>query len=226
MRLITSRATRIPSVVYASSSSVYGDVSPPFKEGQPLRPTNVYGATKAHMETVASVYARLHNLKLIGLRFFTVYGPMMRPDMAVYTFASKLVHNATVHVRGEHIARDFTYVDDVVDGVVRALRYFPIMRGDGADVFNIGSGTQHRVADMLLMLQKNLNRPDAPKVFGGHGKHEMPATGACLLKSNKLLGYVPRTNLTKGLREFTKWFLSEGHEWGVLHGDPRSLLPP
>ena len=207
-------------VVFASSSSVYGDAEPPFRVTQVLRPNNVYGASKMVMEELAGVYSRLYGLQSVGLRFFTVYGPLMRPDMAIYEFAKRMVRNETVTIKGEQTARDFTYVDDVVDGVLQSVKHLE-KAGVTHDVFNIGSGRAVTVSKMYTLLRKALGATGGN--FGGtvvtqHGRHEMSATLANLVSSEYQLNYHPQVHLEEGLNRFAKWFLKSRNEsWDFKH---------
>eukprot|EP00754_Rhynchopus_humris_P003398 Rhum_TRINITY_DN11786_c0_g1::Rhum_TRINITY_DN11786_c0_g1_i1::g.46889::m.46889/K08679/E5.1.3.6; UDP-glucuronate 4-epimerase len=212
------KARRLPRLVYASSSSVYGHATPPFKEGQPVRPANVYGSTKAQMELLAGVYAQLHGVASAGLRFFTVYGPYMRPDMAVYAFAAKLVQNETITLKGTNLARDFTYVDDVVGGVVRAAGFLSAHSGTApgevpCEVFNVGSGAIHPVEEVVTILNALLGTRGVPE-YASRTRHDMLTTGASLEKSRQLLRYTPRTHLSDGLASFAAWFTrTRNPEW-------------
>ena len=148
-------------LVYASSSSVYGHHSPlPFDPAQTLAPfssSNIYAATKVSNEIFAATFCRHHNLKTIGLRFFTVYGPWGRPDMAVYKFTQKITEkrNVTVYESFESVSRDFTFVSDVVSGLLLALDHTPSRCGE---VYNIGTGQSVELGDLLRLLETELNQ--------------------------------------------------------------------
>lgn len=148
--------------MYASSSSVYGKrASVPFSSDEPLRaPGNLYAASKIMNEHLASAYCSQHGLLSIGLRFFTVYGPWGRPDMAAYKFAEKIVTGMPLTLfeagPGQQLKRDFTYIDDIVSGVLSALDHVPNRCGEA---FNLGYGQPRVVEEMLEYLQQELDIP-------------------------------------------------------------------
>lgn len=149
-----------PKLVFASSSSVYGDgASLPFSPSSPPRPsTNVYAASKLANEQFAEAYCSEHGVATVGLRFFTVYGPWGRPDMAVYKFAKQIWEGLPVPMfdSPQSLKRDFTFVNDTVDGVLAALRYTPIRCGE---VYNVGMGRPLTLDKMLRHLEEELETP-------------------------------------------------------------------
>ncbi|XP_077984856.1 uncharacterized protein LOC144439441 [Glandiceps talaboti] len=196
-------------LVYASSSSVYGpDSTMPFRESQPLSlPGNVYAASKVANEIQSISYCHKYNISAVGLRFFTVYGPWGRPDMAIYKFANKIMAKEEVPAfttsNGAPLMRDFTYIDDIVDGVIRSMSYIPQLCNE---VFNLGCGHPESVPALIQYLESSLNKQAIMK--------EEPAPATELLKtyadirlSTERLGYKPYTSLKDGVKKFIKWFL-------------------
>jgi UDP-glucuronate 4-epimerase len=198
-------------LVFASSSSVYGaGARVPFREdddaGQPL---SFYAATKKANEAMAYSYAHMHGLNLTGLRFFTVYGPWGRPDMTPVLFARAICEGKPVRLYDHgHYQRDFTYIDDIVDGVLKTLLYL----ADGTPtppgrIFNLGHS---RPVEMLLfvrMLESLLGRKAQLELLPPLPT-EMPATCADLTRVRAAIGYEPKVALEEGLRRFVGWFRS------------------
>lgn len=189
---------------YASSSSVYGDnTKVPFHESDVTdSPKNLYGATKKANELMAYAYHSLYKMPLIGLRFFTVYGPWGRPDMAYYLFSKAILNNQPIEVfEGASIARDFTYIDDIIDGILRVLNT-PL----SYDVFNLGNNTPVLLNDFITTLEEALGKKAIRKMMP-QAKGDMPITYADISKSQQLLGYTPKTSLKEGLHQFANWFV-------------------
>lgn len=185
----------IQAFVYASSSSVYGErPSFPTPEDAPRDPVSPYGMTKKATEDLAGVYFRTHGIPVIGLRYFTVYGPRQRPDMAFNRFIAQLVAGLPVTVYGDGLQlRDFTYVDDIVRATVLAAR-----RGVPSAVYNVGGGKQVTLLDALSLLGDLLERPvkiqHLPAAPG-----DVRATGADGTRAREVLGFTPETALRDGL---------------------------
>ncbi|HZZ56963.1 MAG TPA: NAD-dependent epimerase/dehydratase family protein [Opitutaceae bacterium] len=200
---------RVPPkhLVYASSSSVYGaGAQPPFKEDDDTnQPTSFYGATKKSNELMAHSYARVHGLNLTGLRFFTVYGPWGRPDMAPTLFAKAIVEGQPLPLFNEgRNLRDFTYIDDVVDGVVRTLLY-PHPPAPQGRIFNIG---HHRPVETLLfvrMLEALLGETAKVDLLPAQ-PGDMLETCADLERVRAAVNYAPKVPLEEGLKLFVEWF--------------------
>jgi len=201
--LEASRLGGIARFIFASSSSVYGESArAPFHEDAVItRPLSVYAATKAAGEALAFTYARAYSLPVTCLRFFTVYGPRQRPDLAIYEFAKMILDGKEVPLyNGGTLERDFTYIDDIVDGVELALGY----RGN-FDVFNLGNAKPVRVDVMVDTLARALGKPPSKK-FVPAPAGEMALTHADLGKSRALLGYSPKVSFEEGMRRFAEWF--------------------
>jgi UDP-glucuronate 4-epimerase len=198
-------------LVFASSSSVYGaGATVPFREDDATdRPISFYGATKKSNELMAHSYAHLHGLTITGLRFFTVYGPWSRPDMAPILFARAICDGTPIklfnHGRNR---RDFTYVDDVVDGVVKVLLYPPAeLPVPPFRLFNIG---HHRPVEVVLfvrMMEELLGRKAQVELLPPQ-PGDMIETCAAIDRLHAAIGFAPKVTLDEGLREFVSWFHS------------------
>lgn len=202
------RHAAIEHLVYASSSSVYGDrplTGEGFREDDPtVSPVSLYAATKRSCELMSQSYASLYGFSQSGLRFFTVYGPMGRPDMAYFSFTEAIMAGRPIEVFGEgRMARDFTYVDDIVDGVIGVLDR-PSPRGRH-EVYNIGDSQPVGLMDMIATLERLLGR-EAVKVMRPMQLGDVTATYADVSKLNALTGYAPKVELSKGLDRFVQWW--------------------
>ncbi|APX66170.1 SDR family NAD(P)-dependent oxidoreductase [Sphingomonas sp. gentR] len=195
-------------LVYASSSSVYGDKpmgGQGFSEDEPsVSPVSLYAATKRSCELMSQSYAALYGFPQTGLRFFTVYGPWGRPDMAYFSFTRKILNGEPIEIFGEgRMARDFTYIADIVDGIVGALDH-PPERG-GHRILNIGDSQPVGLMDMISTLERTLGR-DAIKIMKPMQPGDVTATYADVSKLNALTGYAPKVALAKGLERFVAWY--------------------
>lgn len=218
-------APGVEHLVYASSSSVYGgNTKVPFStEDKVDHPVSLYAATKKSNELLAHCYAKLYNIPCTGLRFFTVYGPAGRPDMAYFGFTNQLLAGKTIQIFNHgHCERDFTYVDDIVEGVVRVMKGAPERRS-GADglpippyaVYNIGGGHPVNLLDFVDILQQELVRAGVLPIdydFEAHKKlvpmqpGDVPVTYADTEALSRDFGYCPMTSLRDGLRKFAEWY--------------------
>ncbi|MEG3090202.1 SDR family NAD(P)-dependent oxidoreductase [Sphingomonas sp. PB1R3] len=195
-------------LVYASSSSVYGDKpmgGAGFREDEPsVSPVSLYAATKRACELMSQSYAALFGFPQTGLRFFTVYGPWGRPDMAYFSFTRKILGGEPIEVfGGGRMARDFTYIDDIVDGIVGALDR-PPSRGDHR-LFNIGGSHPVGLMDMIATLEKAIGR-EALKIMKPMQPGDVTATYADVSRLNALTGYDPQVRLDEGLGRFARWY--------------------
>ena len=202
------RHNGVEHLVYASSSSVYGNrplAGEGFREDDPtVSPVSLYAATKRSCELLSQSYASLYGFPQSGLRFFTVYGPMGRPDMAYFSFTEKIMRGDPIEVYGEgQMARDFTFIDDIVDGVVGVLDH-PPARG-GHEVYNIGDSSPVGLMQMISMLETALGR-EAVKIMKPMQAGDVTATYADVSKLNALTGYAPRVALAEGLGRFVSWW--------------------
>jgi UDP-glucuronate 4-epimerase len=194
-----------PRLVYASSSSVYGaSAKMPFSEDQPVdAPVSLYAATKKANELMAHSYSHLFGLQTIGLRFFTVYGPWGRPDMATWLFAEAMLRGEPIKVfnRGD-MRRDFTYVDDIVTGVAACVRAPGLPR---CEVYNIGNHRSERLLDMIRIMGSALGvEPKLELLPMQPG--DVPATWASIDKLRAAVGYEPTTPIEVGIPKFVKWY--------------------
>lgn len=195
-------------LVYASSSSVYGDKpmgGEGFREDEPAnRPVSLYAATKRACELMSQSYAHLYRMPQTGLRFFTVYGPWGRPDMAYFSFTNKIVAGAPIEVFGEgRMARDFTYIDDIVDGIVGALDHPP--EPGGHRVLNIGGSQPVGLMDMIETLEHAIGR-EAVKIMKPMQPGDVTSTYADVSQLHALTGYEPKVRLAEGLGRFAQWY--------------------
>jgi UDP-glucuronate 4-epimerase len=205
-------ARRLPALrhfVYASSSSVYGgnDKIPFAVEDSVEKPLSLYAATKRSNELMAYTYAHLYGLPCTGLRFFTVYGPWGRPDMAAYSFTSKIVAGQAIPVfNGGDMRRDFTYIDDIVAGVLAVLPLsFPATGGVKARVYNLGNSRAEKLMDYIGEIEKALGKK-AVYDFLPMQKGDVPETYADLTASARDFGYAPRTTIAEGIPQFVAWY--------------------
>lgn len=197
-----ARLYNVENFVFASSSSVYGDSQHvPFSENDPVdNPISPYAATKKATELLAHVYAHLYGLPVTALRFFTVYGPWGRPDMAYFKFANAIMAARPIDVYNEgKMKRDFTYVDDIVDGVISALD-----RPRAYDVINLGNNHPENLLDMINFLEQLLG-VKAIKNFLPMQPGDVETTCADIEKAKRLLAFSPKINLQEGLGRFAAW---------------------
>ena len=202
------RHAGVEHLVYASSSSVYGNrplAGEGFREDDPtVSPVSLYAATKRSCELISQSYASLYGFPQSGLRFFTVYGPMGRPDMAYFSFTEKIMRGDPIEVYGEgKMARDFTFIDDIVDGVVGVLDKPP--PAGGHEVYNIGDSSPVGLMDMISTLEAALGR-EAVKIMTPMQAGDVVATYADVSKLNALTGYAPKVALAEGLGRFVAWW--------------------
>jgi UDP-glucuronate 4-epimerase len=199
----------VEHLLYASSSSVYGaSAQTPFREDAPTdEPVSLYAATKKSNELMAHTYSHLYGMPATGLRFFTVYGPWGRPDMAYFSFARKMLAGERIPVFAEgKLYRDFTYIDDIVEGVVRLL-FKPSVR-DGKPphaIFNIGNSQPVQVLDFIRTLEGAFG-VRAAFDFQPMQPGDVPATHADTSKLQDWVGYKPSTTLAAGLERFAQWY--------------------
>ena len=203
-------AAKVPKLVYASSSSVYGgNKKMPFEESDKVdNPVSLYAATKKANELMAHTYSHLYGMQAIGLRFFTVYGAWYRPDMALSLFADAMLHGRPIKVFNHgDMLRDFTYVDDIVDGIVRVVEAqdLPLY-----DIFNIGNHRSEKLLDVINVLADSLGvEPKMEMLPMQPG--DVPATYADVSRISAKLGYRPTTPIEVGVPSFVKWYREYHH---------------
>lgn len=200
---------RVERLIFGSSSSVYGATSrAPFSEDQAgLRPISPYAATKLAAELLCYTYAHLYNLPVMAVRFFTVYGPRQRPDLAIHKFVARIEAGKPLPIFGDgETGRDYTYVDDIVSGVLAALESdFTSADGVPFDICNLGNSHPVKLSELVCMLEratgkKAIVQREAPQ------QGDVPLTWADISKAGKLLGYRPQTSLEEGLKKFVAWY--------------------
>ena len=198
-----AREYRVANFVYASSSSVYGKNKkiPYSVEDRVDNPISLYAATKKANELMAHAYSHLFGIPCTGLRFFTVYGPWGRPDMALFLFTDAILRKRAINVYnyGE-MRRDFTYIDDIVDGTVRAIQ-----RPVPYDVFNLGNSDSVGLLDFIRAIEEELGEK-AEKTMMPLQPGDVPETVADIGRSRELLGFDPKTPLREGIKKFVAWY--------------------
>ena len=199
-----AREHDIKQFVFGSSSSVYGiNAKVPFSEDDPIRqPISPYAATKGAGELLCHTYSHLYGIRCICLRFFTVYGPRQRPDLAIHKFARLISEGKPIPVFGDGTTRrDYTYVDDIIDGVVAAINYDQ----SGYEVINLGESRTVELRELIALLEKEL---DAHAIIDRQPPQpgDVPQTFADITRARKLLGYNPQTQIEAGVHRFVEWF--------------------
>ncbi len=193
----------IQKFIFASSSSVYGiNDHFPWKEDETLMPISPYAMTKQAGEMLGHVYSRLHSLRFIALRFFTVYGPGQRPDLAIHKFTKAILQGKPITLYGEgNTSRDYTYVDDIVQGVISAMDYDQT----NFEIINLGNHYSVTLKDLVSELENVLEKKAAIEYLPEQ-PGDVPKTYADITKAQKLLNYHPSTQLNDGLHKFVQWF--------------------
>lgn len=200
----------INNLLYASSSSVYGlNSKTPFEETDKTdKPASLYAATKKTNELFAHVYSHLYSINTYGLRFFTVYGPWGRPDMAYYSFVNKIKKNEKIQIYNSgNMLRDFTYIDDIIEsmyGLIKEIRKCPD-EIKICEVFNIGNNNPIKLMDFIKSIEDSLSI-SADKEYLSMQKGDVKQTYSDNTKLKEYIGFSPRTNLKDGVMEFVKWF--------------------
>ncbi|HCE58052.1 MAG TPA: NAD-dependent epimerase [Prolixibacteraceae bacterium] len=210
------RQFNIKHLVYASSSSIYGN-----REKMPLtvgdntdHPVSLYAATKKSNELMAYTYSHLYDFKTTGLRFFTVYGPWGRPDMAPVLFADAISNGTPIKVFNHgNLERDFTYIDDIIEGIIRVIEHSGVKKSSdededrGAFLYNIGNGSPVKLMDFISTMEKALGKT-ALKEFLPMQPGDVLKTFADISGLKNDFGYAPNTALEQGIREFVSWYQS------------------
>jgi UDP-glucuronate 4-epimerase len=197
-----ARLRGIQQFVFASSSSVYG-VNPnlPWREDEKLMPISPYAMTKLSGEMMGHVYHKLYGIRFIALRFFTVYGPGQRPDLAIHSFARKIMNGDAIRMYGKgDSSRDYTFIDDIVQGIEAAMEY----EDSGFEIINLGNSETVSLRELIAELEKHCGRkaiieqwPEQPG--------DVPHTFSDISKAKKLLNYQPKVSLEEGLEKFVEW---------------------
>ncbi|SMO55933.1 GDP-mannose 4,6-dehydratase [Solitalea koreensis] len=195
----------IKQFVFASSSSVYG-VNPntPWKENEPLMPISPYASTKLSCEQLGHVYSHLYEIRFLALRFFTVYGPAQRPDLAIHKFFKSIINEQPIPVFGDgSTSRDYTYIDDIILGIKACINYDKSMY----EIINLGNHNTITLSNLIASIEATCGKkaiidrqPEQPG--------DVPQTYADISKAHRLLDYSPKTDLNTGLEQFYKWYVT------------------
>ena len=199
---VIRRHPQIP-FVYASSSSVYGlNKKTPFAESDPTdSPSNLYGATKKTNELIAQSYHNLYGLSVTGLRYFTVYGPWGRPDMAYFSFAEAITQGKEIQIYNQgQMKRDFTYIDDIVEGTIGAIDL-----GAPNEIFNLGHHQPEEILRVVSLLEELIGKTAITKLLPDQAG-EIPITYADITKAQEKLKFTPKVSLDTGLKKFFSWY--------------------
>jgi UDP-glucuronate 4-epimerase len=208
-RLIDAARRRgLTRIVFGSSSSVYGNATPaPFAEDKPaVLPISPYAASKRAGELLAHAFAHLYPLKIICLRFFTVYGPRQRPDLAIHKFTDLIARGRPVRMHGDGSSeRDYTYITDCLDGILAALAWTATAAPGTVETVNLGGGERVRLDRLIALIAKALGQearierhPDQPG--------DVRLTDADLVHAGRVLGFKPRVGIEEGIRKFVDWY--------------------
>lgn len=201
-------------LIYASSSSIYGmNKKIPFAESDTTdAPANLYGATKKANELIAQAYHHLFGISVTGLRYFTVYGPWGRPDMAYFSFSKAIAEGRPIQIYNEgKMKRDFTFIDDIVAGTIAAIDL-----SAKNEIFNLGHHRPEAIMHLVELLEQQLGKK-AIIEYLPHQPGEVTETFADISKSQKLLGFHPKTSLETGITKFLEWY----HNWSVVKASGR-----
>lgn len=201
-----AKDTKVPQFIFGSSSSVYGINSKvPFSEDDKIdRPISPYAATKIAGEMICHVYHNLYDIRITALRFFTVYGPRQRPEMAIHKFAQMIYNGEPIPFFGDGSSRrDYTYVDDIAAGIIAALD-----KNYEYEIFNLGNSHTISLKNLVELIEDNIGRKAVldklPMQLG-----DVPITYSNISKAKKMLGFAPETDIRDGIKKFTDWFLKE-----------------
>jgi len=203
--LEAARVTGVERFIFASSSSIYGaSKTVPFSEDQHLTQTlSPYAATKIAGEFLCSTYSHLYRLRIVALRYFTVYGPRQRPDLAIHQFTKRIYAGQPIEQFGDGTTRrDYTFIDDVIQGTIAAVQY----EGPLFDIFNLGESETIQLKDLIIAIENAIGKKAKINQLSEQ-PGDMPLTCADISKARKLLGYRPTTRLNEGLPRFIDWFL-------------------
>ena len=200
----------VKHLLFASSSSVYGkNKKVPYSTDDKVdQPVSLYAATKKSDELLAYAYSNLYDIKVTGLRFFTVYGPYGRPDMAYFSFTKNIIDDKEIKVfNNGDMYRDFTYIDDIVEGIIELLDKVPLKDENGVSykIYNIGNNHPVKISKLSEILEKERGK-DAKKVYVPMQPGDVYQTYADITDLTKETGFVPKTSLEEGLSKFVKWY--------------------
>jgi UDP-glucuronate 4-epimerase len=197
----------VKKIIFASSSSVYGNNHKvPFEESDPVdNPISPYAATKKSGELICHTYHTLYNMSIACLRFFTVYGPRQRPDLAIHKFTNMILNDEPIPVFGDGTTqRDYTYIDDILDGITKCIDY--VFFGNKYQIFNLGESSTISLVEMISTIENTLNKKAKKNILPMQAG-DVNRTFANISKSKKLLNYNPQTKFTEGIKKFIDWKL-------------------
>ena len=197
------RANHVKGLIYASSSSVYGNstIKPSSINDRVNKPVSLYGATKRANELIAHSYSHLYSMNTTGLRYFTVYGPWYRPDMAMHIFAKKISNNEPIDVfNNGNMKRDFTYIDDIINGTIEAIN-----QNYSCEIFNLGNNKSEELMNVIKIIEQELNKK-AEINFKPIQSGDVYETFADIEYSKEKLNFQPKTSIEKGISFFIDWF--------------------
>ncbi len=204
--LEAARKAGVPKLIFASSSSVYGITKEiPFREDVCISQTiSPYAATKLACEQLCSNYSHLYGMQIVALRFFTVYGPRQRPDLAIHQFTKSIYEGVPIKQYGDGTTRrDYTYIDDIIQGILGAISY----EGSKFDIFNLGESETTQLKDLIAQIKKAVGREAVIEVLPEQ-PGDVPITCADISKARRLLNYHPQTPISVGVPRYVDWLLS------------------
>lgn len=205
------REFKINKLICASSSSIYGNnINIPFAETDQVdRPISPYAATKKCTEILGHVYHHLYGIDMIQLRFFTVYGPRQRPDLAIHKFTQLIADNQEIPFYGDgSTSRDYTYIDDIIDGIMKSIQYLE-KNENVYEIINLGENEVINLDEMLATIEENLEKKSVKKLMPMQAG-DVQKTNADITKARALIGYNPTTHFQNGIKKFVEWFLRNG----------------
>ncbi len=195
---------KIKKLIYASSSSLYGDTNLPMREDSVLRPVSPYGVTKLAAENLCYLYWKNYKIPIVALRYFTVYGPRQRPDMAFHKFIKAILKDEEIIIYGSgKQTRDFTYISDIVDANIKAME-----SNVSGEIFNVGGGGQISLSETLRILEQIIGKSSNVQYIAQQ-KGDVKDTHADISKAKKMLRYIPQIKLSEGLKQEVDWIKQE-----------------
>jgi len=195
-----SRQSGVKKFIFASSSSVYGANTAPFCEDYLLKPLSPYAASKVAGEALCHAFYHAYGMSVTCLRFFTVYGPRQRPEMAIHKFTRMIDEGREIPVfDGGNSCRDYTYIDDIVDGIIASIQ------GEGFEIFNLGNGEEVRLTEVITLLEEVLRKKAKIQLLP-HQRGDVLSTRACILKAQERLNYFPSVDIEEGITRFVEWY--------------------
>ncbi len=204
-----AKTMKVSSFIFGSSSSVYGgSEQAPFREDQECLPISPYGVTKRAGELLMHTYTHVYGIKTVCLRFFTVYGPRNRPDMAMFRFTKAISLGEPIQLNGEKTIRDFTFVGDIVEGIVRSMEPRYASTFQPFEIINLGGASPVAIIDLVHEMEKIIGKK-AQMTLRSLPNSEMKLTSADITKAKKLLGWSPKTPLSEGLSKLWAWYQHE-----------------